>query len=37
MKRLLKEYARPDPRVYDYTVVGTLPDWVSDLEALNSK
>jgi len=37
MKRLLKEYVRPDPRIYDYFVVSTLPDWVSDLIALNSK
>jgi len=37
MKRLLKEYIRPDPRLYDYSVLSTLPGWISDLVVLNSK
>lgn len=37
MKRLLKEYIRPDPRLYDYSVLSTLPSWISDLAVLNPK
>lgn len=36
LSRLLKEYTRPDPRVYEYTVVRKLPAWVWDLMLLNS-
>jgi hypothetical protein len=31
LSRLLTEYMRPDPRVYRYTVVQKLPNWIPDL------
>lgn len=36
LSRLLKEYTKPDPKVYQYRVVRQLPGWVSDLMSLNS-
>jgi hypothetical protein len=36
MRQLLKEYTRPDPPIYVYTVQCDLPVWIEDFEFPNS-
>jgi len=31
LERLIREYVRPEPRVYDYMITHKLPDWVTSI------